>query len=157
MRTMAMQRASPTMISPVRSSGRSARNTQARVNISAGPMTQLRSEGQAEGAAVGELVAEVAVADLGQHRVHHGQQPDGDRQRDGVDLDALEGGVQVRDQPAQHQAGGHGEPDPHRQEPVERRELGGHRAAVGRGHRAVPDRAGASRSVSWASTSGASV
>ncbi len=31
------------MISPVRSSGRLARNTQARVNISAGPITQLRS------------------------------------------------------------------------------------------------------------------
>ena len=43
MRTMAMQRARPTMIRPVRSSGRSARNTQARVNISSGPTTQLRT------------------------------------------------------------------------------------------------------------------
>ena len=40
MRTMAMQRASPTMIKPVRSSGRSARNTQARVNMSSGPISQ---------------------------------------------------------------------------------------------------------------------
>ena len=42
-RTMAMHRASPTMIRPVRSSGRSARNTQARVNMSSGPTTQFRS------------------------------------------------------------------------------------------------------------------
>ena len=41
MRTMAMQRARPTMISPVRYSGRSGRNTQARVNISSGPTIQL--------------------------------------------------------------------------------------------------------------------
>ncbi len=41
MMTMAMQRASPTMIRPVRYSGRSYRKIQARVNISAGPMTQL--------------------------------------------------------------------------------------------------------------------
>ncbi len=38
--TMAMQRASPTMISPVRYSGRSGRKTQARTNMMAGPMTQ---------------------------------------------------------------------------------------------------------------------
>ena len=74
----------------------------------------VEDERQADGAVVGQLVAEVAVADLGQDRVHHGEQPDGDRQRDGVDLDALERRVQVRDQPAQQQAGGHGQADPHR-------------------------------------------
>ncbi|MNW47621.1 hypothetical protein D3C74_249590 [compost metagenome] len=41
MNTMAMQRASPTMIRPVRYSGRSARNTQARTNMNAGAKTQL--------------------------------------------------------------------------------------------------------------------
>ena len=41
MRTMAMQRASPTIINPVRYSGWSGRSTQARTNMSAGPMTQL--------------------------------------------------------------------------------------------------------------------
>ena len=41
MMTMAMQRASPTMIRPVRYSGRSGSRSQARVNISAGPTSQL--------------------------------------------------------------------------------------------------------------------
>ena len=43
MRTMAMQRARPTMMSPVRSSGRSAKKTQARVNMSNGPTTQFKT------------------------------------------------------------------------------------------------------------------
>ena len=37
MMTMAMQRAKPTMINPVRYSGRSGSSIQARANISAGP------------------------------------------------------------------------------------------------------------------------
>ena len=41
MSTMAMQRANPMMIKPVRYSGRSGSNSQARANINAGPMTQL--------------------------------------------------------------------------------------------------------------------
>ena len=41
MKTMAMQRASPTMISPVRYSGRSARKIQASTNMKAGASTQL--------------------------------------------------------------------------------------------------------------------
>ena len=38
--TIAMQRASPTMMSPVRYSGRSGRNSQARANMTAGPRIQ---------------------------------------------------------------------------------------------------------------------
>lgn len=41
MMTMAMQRASPTMIRPVRYSGRSGRKVQASANITAGPTIQL--------------------------------------------------------------------------------------------------------------------
>ena len=41
--TMAMQRASPTMIRPVRYSGRSGRKVHASANISAGPTIQLRT------------------------------------------------------------------------------------------------------------------
>ncbi|CKP80185.1 Uncharacterised protein [Mycobacterium tuberculosis] len=41
--TMAMQRARPTMISPVRYSGRSASSSQASANINAGPSTQFSS------------------------------------------------------------------------------------------------------------------
>ncbi len=43
MMTMAMQRASPTMIRPVRYSGRSGSSSQASANISAGPITQFRT------------------------------------------------------------------------------------------------------------------
>ena len=41
--TMAMHRARPTMISPVRYAGRSGSMSQAKVNIRAGPMTQFNS------------------------------------------------------------------------------------------------------------------
>ncbi|CAO0832017.1 hypothetical protein SMICM17S_08867 [Streptomyces microflavus] len=41
MMTIAMQRARPTMIKPVRYSGRSGRKIQASANMSAGPRTQL--------------------------------------------------------------------------------------------------------------------
>ncbi|CAM5273021.1 hypothetical protein SDIAM26S_00952 [Streptomyces diastaticus subsp. diastaticus] len=41
MMTMAMQRARPTMISPVRYSGRSGRKIHARANMTAGPRIQL--------------------------------------------------------------------------------------------------------------------
>ncbi len=40
MMTMAMQRAKPTMINPVRYSGRSASSSQANTNITAGPISQ---------------------------------------------------------------------------------------------------------------------
>ena len=42
--TIAMQRAKPTMIKPVRYSGRSGSNVQASANISAGPNTQFRTK-----------------------------------------------------------------------------------------------------------------
>ena len=45
--TMAMHRARPTMISPVRYSGWSGRNAQARANISAGPMIQFSTRDRA--------------------------------------------------------------------------------------------------------------
>jgi len=41
MRTMAMQRARPTMISPVRYAGRSGSISHARMNMTSGPITQL--------------------------------------------------------------------------------------------------------------------
>ena len=41
--TIAMQRARPTMIRPVRYSGRSGSSSQARANISAGPSTQFNA------------------------------------------------------------------------------------------------------------------
>ena len=43
MMTMAMQRARPTMIRPVRYSGRSGSSSHASANIKAGPSTQLSS------------------------------------------------------------------------------------------------------------------
>ena len=43
MMTIAMQRARPTMISPVRYSGRSGSSSHAKTNISAGPTTQFKA------------------------------------------------------------------------------------------------------------------
>ncbi|MNT89264.1 hypothetical protein D3C72_2299670 [compost metagenome] len=42
-RTMAMQRASPIMMRPVRYSGRSGNSNQAKVNITTGPRIQLKN------------------------------------------------------------------------------------------------------------------
>ena len=64
-------------------------------------------------------VAELVVADLRQHRVHHHQQPDRDRQRDRADLDRGEGVVEAGDEAAEQQADDHRDADPHRQEPVQ--------------------------------------
>jgi hypothetical protein len=45
--TIAMQRARPTMMSPVRYSGRSGRNSQVRANMTAGPTSQFSASEEA--------------------------------------------------------------------------------------------------------------
>ena len=84
------------MISPVRYSGRSGSSSQARANISAGPSTQFSTREAIEQSPVAGDGVEPVVADLGQHRVHHDQQAEGDRQRDAVDLDRVQGVVRGR-------------------------------------------------------------
>jgi hypothetical protein len=74
------------------------------VNINRGADDPVHGEREAEGVLVGELVADVAAANLGEARVHHRQQADGDRQRDGADLDGVEGVVEARDESAQKEA-----------------------------------------------------
>ena len=69
------------------------------------------------------LVAEFLVAHLRQHRIHHQQQAECDRQRDGTDSELVEAVVQARDQRAEPQAHSHRKPDPERQEAVEQREF----------------------------------
>ena len=121
--TIAMQRARPTMIRPVRYSGRSGRNSQASANISAGaedPVEHQRGDHRARWSR-GDR-AELAVADLGQHRIHHHQQTDRDRQRDRPDLDRVQRLGQAGHQPPEQQPERHRGHDPHRQEPVEARE-----------------------------------
>ncbi len=44
-----------------------------------GPDHPVEDEGGAHELAVGGDLADLGVADLGQYRVHHGEQPDGDR------------------------------------------------------------------------------
>ena len=68
---------------------------------------------------VGGDPPDLGVADLGQHRVHHQQQPQRDRQAGAMDRDLVQRAVQARDQAAEQQPGGHRRPDPHRQEPVQ--------------------------------------
>ena len=95
--TIAMQRASPTMIRPVRYV-RQVRQQQPRQGEhqrrADHPVEQDRGHQQP---LVAGDVAELVVADLGQHRVHHHQQPDGDRQRHRPDLDRGERVVEAGD------------------------------------------------------------
>ena len=78
--TIAMQRAKPTMIKPVRYSGRSGSNVQASANISAGPNTQFRTKRADQQLAVAGNGVQPVVTHLRQHRVHHDQQAERDRQ-----------------------------------------------------------------------------
>ena len=72
--------------------------------------------------AVGGDLVDPGVADLGQDRVHHQQQTDRDRQRDGADLDLVEPVVEIGDQPSQTEAERHRQQNPHRQVPIEPRQ-----------------------------------
>ena len=89
MMTIAIQRARPTMISPVRYSGRSGSNSHARANISSGPRTQFNTSELTTSRRSPRTVTRPVVADLRQHRVHHEQQADRDRQTDPVYLHPL--------------------------------------------------------------------
>ena len=110
-----MQRASPTRMTPVRYSGWSASSSHASVNINAGPTTQFSISEAVIIALVGGDLADLAVADLGQHRIHHQQQPERDGQRGLADLHRIQGVVQARDGAAEDQARHHGRADPDRE------------------------------------------
>jgi len=69
------------------------------------------------------LAAELLVPHLCEYRVHHQQQPEGNRQRDGADPECVEAIVQARDQRAEPETGCHRHSDPERQKTVERRQL----------------------------------
>ena len=127
MSTIAMQRASPTMISPVRYSGRSGSISHASVNISAGPINQFERERHRPASGGRRRRGRAAVAHLGQHRVHHQQQPDGDRERHRVDLHAVELVVEVGEGPPERDAE---RPSPARSRP----------AATGRASTGAPGR-----------------
>ena len=107
------------MIRPVRYSGRSGSSSHASANISAGPSTQFSDQRADQKLAVAGDGVEAVVADLGQHRIHHDQQAQRDRQRDAVDLNVIQRVFSPGIEPPQQQAGGHRDADPHRQEPVE--------------------------------------
>jgi len=65
---------------------------------------------------------DLAVANLGEHRVHHQQEPHGDREACAVDGHSVERPVEPGKQPTEAEANRHGGRDPHRQEPVEARQ-----------------------------------
>ena len=97
--------------SPVTPSDRLGRGVRAKVQLTDDILTLVKNgsviivdQAIPEGVLVGELVADVAAANLGEARVHHRQQADGDRQRDGADLDGVEGVVEARDESAQKEA-----------------------------------------------------
>lgn len=82
-------------------------------------------EREREHPAVAERGAELLIADLGQGRVHHQDQPDRDRDVGGPHLPPLDEGLEPgRGVPEGH-ARRHREEDPEREEPVEGRQSGG--------------------------------
>ena len=85
--------------------------------------------------------AELVVAQLGEHRVHHDQQTDEDRQRrPRGHLDRVEVRVQAGDGPPEPDARRHRQDDPYRQEPVEERQAGDDGCVRGRGRRVLQRR-----------------
>ena len=84
---------------------------------------QRHAEEAPVGDAVGLRATELLVVDLRQHRVHHQQQAQRDRQADRADPQLVEAVVETGDQPAEPEPDRHGERDPERQEAVERRQL----------------------------------
>jgi len=64
---------------------------------------------------VGDCGADGSVAHLGEHREHHGEQADRDRQRHGVDLHLLQLIVEIGEGAPQNDAGEHRRADPHRE------------------------------------------
>ncbi len=95
-------------------------------------------ERQEQHALVSEDAPELLVADLGEGRVHHQDEPDGDGDAGGPDAQPLEGGDDARRREAEGDAHGHGREDPQRQVAVQEREAS--RDALGRSfiHRVTP-------------------
>ena len=85
---MAMQRARPIMIRPTMYSGLSGRKIIASANISTGPTIQFCTSDSASTLRVAEDVGQFLVAHLGEGRVHHQDQADGDRHVGRADLEA---------------------------------------------------------------------
>ena len=121
-----MQRASPTMITPVRYAGWSARNSQASANMNAGPITHERKSDIAEEATVVDAVrarlAEILVSHLRQNGVHHQQEADRDRQADRAHAQRVQSVVDAGDERSEGQPARHCQRDPQGEEPIERRE-----------------------------------
>ena len=127
--TMAMQRARPIMIRPNMYSGLSRRKMTARANIRSGPMIQFWTRESDEDLDVPEDVAELLVLHLGQGRVHHQDEADGDGDVGRPGLEPVDEADDGRDEIAQPDADGHGQEDPEGQVSVEELESAGFRVS----------------------------
>ena len=128
MSTMAMQRAIPTMMRPVRYVRQVGKQQPGQGEHDRWTDDPVQNERRHHEPTVGGDPAQLAVADLRQHRVHHHEQAHGDRQARAGQGRARKPGVEVREEPAEHDAQGHRRANPHRQEPVEQGELADDRA-----------------------------
>ncbi|MBK7399566.1 MAG: hypothetical protein IPJ34_25730 [Myxococcales bacterium] len=81
---------------------------------------------QGEDLLVAEDEAELLVADLGERRVHHDDEPDRDGHRGGADAEPREPRRERRHPEAERDPDAHREEDPQRQEAVEETELPGY-------------------------------
>ena len=82
-------------------------------------------EGERQHLRVAEHLAQFLVADLRQRRVHHDDQADGDRDGRRPDLERRDEPDEARQEVAGAHADDHGEEDPERQEPIEKRQARG--------------------------------
>ena len=73
--------------------------------------------------AVGHVLADGLVLHLGEHRIHHREEPDRDRHGHAGELHAIERRAEPRERSAEQQPERHRREDPDREEPVERRKL----------------------------------
>jgi hypothetical protein len=76
---------------------------------------------QPEDPVIAEHVAELLVPHLGERRIHHHDQADGDGYVGGADAEAIDERWDAFEQPAQTDPREHGEEDPERQIPIEER------------------------------------
>ncbi len=117
-----MHRASPTMIKPGAVLGQVGQEDPRQREHQGGADDPVQHQGRRQHPSVAGHAVDLAVAHLGEHRVHHQQQTQGDRQRDATDRHRLQRVVDSGREASEHQAPGHGQADPQRQEAVERGE-----------------------------------
>ena len=94
-------------------------------NISTGPITQFCTRGKGQHLEVAEHLPQLLVFDLGQRRIHHHDQADGNGDVGGAYLKSVDHALHAGNGIAEHDPGEHGEKDPQGEKPIKKTELFG--------------------------------